>query len=108
MLVTGIGAHALVTMRLWVTRSAPRAIVGVELGSDQTVCMTERGGRRIVGRILPDSYVGSRLTTLVVLPEGKRFARMVAVLPDMLPPDDFRQLRLLMRLGRAEATPAPP
>ncbi len=108
MLIMGIGAHALVTMRQWAMRSAPHAIVGVELGSDHTVCLIERGGRRIVGRILPVCYVGAWLTTLVVLPEGKRIARTVAIVPDMLAPDDFRQLRLLMRLGRIEATPARP
>jgi hypothetical protein len=104
--VTGIGAHAVLTVRKWATRSAPHAIVGVELCSDHTVCLIERGGRRVDGRILPESYVGGWLTTLVALPEGKRTARTVAILPDMLPADDYRRLRLLMRHG--EATPARP
>ena len=72
----------MLTVRRWATRTAPRAIVGVELASNHAVCLIERGGRRIAGRILPDSYVGAWVTTLVVLPEGKRIARAVAILPD--------------------------
>jgi hypothetical protein len=105
-LVIGIGAHAILTMRHWATRSASRAILGVELDSDRTVRLTERTGRRIDGMVQPDSYVGSLLTTLVVRPDGKRRLRTVAILPDMLPADDFRRLRLLLRLGHGSTTAA--
>jgi hypothetical protein len=46
------------------------------------------------------------LTTLVVRPDGKRRLRTVAILPDMLPADDFRRLRLLLRLGHGATTAA--
>ena len=83
-LVIGIGAHAILTMRHWATRSASRAIIGVELDSDRAVRLTERTGCRIEGMVQPDSYVGALLTTLVVRPDGKRRLRTVAILPDML------------------------
>jgi len=51
--------------------------------------------------VQPDSYVGALLTTLVVRPDGKHRLRTIAILPDMLPADDFRRLRLLLRLGRS-------
>jgi hypothetical protein len=105
-MVIGIGAHAILTMRQWATRTASRAIIGVDLDSDRTVRLTERTGRRIEGMVQPDSYVGALLTTLVVLPDGKRRLRTVAILPDMLPADDFRRLRLLLRLGRGSTTAA--
>ena len=105
-LVIGIGAHAILTMRHWAIRSASRAIIGVDLDSDRTVRLTERTGRRIEGMVQPDSYVGALLTTLVVLPDGKRRLRAVAILPDMLPADDFRRLRLLLRLGHGSTTAA--
>ncbi|OLE20414.1 MAG: hypothetical protein AUG50_00730 [Betaproteobacteria bacterium 13_1_20CM_3_63_8] len=105
-LVTGIGAHAILTMRHWATRSASHAIIGVELDADRAVCLTERTGRRIEGMVQPDSYVGALLTTLVVRPDGKRRLRTIAVLPDMLPADDFRRLRLLLRLGHGSTTAA--
>ncbi len=104
--VIGIGAYAIVTMRHSAMRSASRAIIGVELDADRAVRLTERTGRRIEGVVQPDSYVGALLTTLVVRPDGKRRLRTVAILPDMLPADDFRRLRLLLRLGHGSTTAA--
>src|ERR1700681_4898783 len=80
-LVIGVGAHAILTIRHWATRSASRAIIGVDLDSDRTVRLTERTGRCIEGIVQPDSYVGALLTTLVVRPDGKRRLRTVAILP---------------------------
>jgi hypothetical protein len=105
-LVIGIGGYALLTMRHWATRSASRAIIGIELDADRAVRLIERTGRHIEGIVQPDSYVGALLTTLVVHPEGKRRLRTIAILPDMLPADDFRRLRLLLRLGHAATTAA--
>ena len=105
-LVTGIGAHAILTMRHWATRTASHAIIGIELDADRAVRLTERTGRRIEGMVQPDSYVGALLTTLVVRPDGKRRLRTIAILPDMLPSDDFRRLRLLLRLGHGSPTMA--
>jgi hypothetical protein len=91
-------------MRHWATRSASRAIIGVELDVDRAMRLTERTGRRIEGAVQADSYVGAWLTTLVVRSDGKRRLRTVAILPDMLPADDFRRLRLLLRLGHSPTT----
>ena len=105
-LVIAIGAYAILTMRHSATRSASRAIIGIELDADRAVRLIERTGRHIEGIVQPDSYVGAWLTTLVVRPDGKRRLRTLAVLPDMLPAEDFRRLRLLLRLGRATTTAA--
>ncbi len=104
-LVIAIGVHAILIMRHWAMRSAARAIVGIELDAAHAVRLIERGGDAIDGRVQADSYVGAWITTLVVVPEGKRLARTVAILPDMLPADDFRRLRLLLRLGHGVTTP---
>jgi hypothetical protein len=93
-------------MRHWATRSTSCAIIGVELDADRAVRLTERTGRRIEGMVQPDSYVGALLTTLVVRPDGKRRLRTIAILPDMLPADDFRRLRLLLRLAHGSPTVA--
>src|ERR1700693_4593387 len=105
-LAIGIGAYAILTMRHWATRSASRAIVGIELDADRAVRLTERSGRRIEGLVQPDSYVGALLTTLVVRPDGKSRSRTIDILPDMLPAADFRRLRLLLRLGHGPTTVA--
>jgi hypothetical protein len=107
-MVIAIGAYAILTMRNWAERSASRAIIGIELDVDRVVCLTERTGRRVEGLVQPDSYVGALLTTVVVRPEGGRCLRTVAILPDMLPAEDFRRLRLLLRLGHAATTTADP
>ena len=105
-LVIGIGAYAIVAMRRWAMRSSPQAIVEIDLDVDRAVCLTERGGLRIEGLVLPDSYVGAWVTTLVVRRDGRRRVRTVAILPDMLATEDFRRLRLLLRLGREAAMAA--
>ena len=97
--VIAIGVHALWTLRIWALRSASRAVIVVELSADHRAVLIERGGRRCEGLVQPQSYVGERLTTLVVRPDGGRVSRAIAVLPDMLPPDDLRYLRVLLRLG---------
>jgi hypothetical protein len=98
--VVAIGAHALHALRTSALQSAPRAIVAVELSADREVVLVERCGRRCEGRIRVESYVGERLTTLVMRGNGARVSRAIAILPDMLPAEDLRRLRVLMRYGR--------
>jgi hypothetical protein len=78
-----------------------RSIVSVEIGADLRATFTERGGRRVEAGVQPDSYVGALLTTIVLRPAGAHRSRAIAILPDMLSAEDFRRLRVLLRLGRA-------
>jgi len=94
--VVAIGAHAL---RSWALQGAARAVVGVELSADRRAVLIERCGRRCEGEVRAESYVGERLTTLVVRPDGACVSRAVAILPDMLPEEDLRRLRVLLRYG---------
>ena len=93
------GTRGLVSLRMWALRSSRRSIVAIELGGDAQVALTERGGRRIEGRVGADSYVGASLTTLVVRGNSAFASRATAILPDMLPGEDFRRLRVLLRLA---------
>ena len=43
---------------------------------------------------------GPCLTTSVWRTRGARASRTIAILPDMLPAEDFRKLRVLLRLGK--------
>jgi hypothetical protein len=97
--VIAIGVHALWTLRTWALRSTGRAVIAVELTADHRAVLIERGGRRCEGRVQAQSYVGGRLTTLVVRPETARISRAIAVLPDMLAVEDLRRLRVLLRFG---------
>src|SRR4029453_11093401 len=80
----------------------------LRIDGDHMLSLTSSDGRTLRGRILPSTYVGARLTALVWRPEGRRFARAECVLPDMLPPDEFRRLRVLLRYGRSEPTQGAP
>jgi hypothetical protein len=85
-------------------RCAGRAVAAiVHVGLDRRITVTDRGGRSRPGVILDDSYVGSALTTIVWCADGDpwwRPARAILVLPDSLPPDEFRRLRVVLRYGR--------
>jgi len=85
-------------------RLGPRAVRQFELRGDLTVVIVTGDGNACAGRVHHDSYVGSRLTTLVWRPFGRWRSRTILILPDMLPPQDFRRLRVLLRYGRSEAT----
>jgi len=103
--VIAIGTHALRALRTWALQSAARAVVEIELSADRRAVLIERCGRRCEGEVRAESYVGERITTLVVRPDGARVSRAVAILPDMLPEEDLRRLRVLLRYGGA-STPS--
>ena len=63
------------------------------------------------GTILDATYVGARLVTIVWRADADRAgwrrlrpARTIVVLPDTLPADDFRRLRVVLRYGRVAST----
>jgi hypothetical protein len=54
------------------------------------------------------TYVGAWVTTIVWRPDGARWSRAILVLPDMLPAEDFRRLRVMLRYARSgDAQEAP-
>ena len=44
--------------------------------------------------------MSAALTSIVWRPDGARWSRSILVLPDMLAPDDFRRLRVMLRYAR--------
>ena len=52
------------------------------------------------GRVRDGSFVAPWLTALRWRPEGAWLDRSLLVLPDMLGADEFRRLRVLLRLGK--------
>lgn len=75
----------------------------LHVGHDRRLTATLGDGRSQEGSILDDSYVGARLTTIVWHPDRAsryRLAQTILILPDTLPAEDFRRLRVLLRYGR--------
>jgi len=93
---------AVLASGLW--RCTGRGVPAIlHVGVDRRITVTGRDGRSRSGAILDDSYVGARLTTIVWRADGRpwwRPASVVLVLPDTLPADDFRRLRVALRYGR--------
>ena len=78
-----------------------RGVASLVVGIDRRMAATTRGGTACEGEVLADSYVGSRLTTIVWRPDGARRARTLLLLPDALGAEDFRRLRVVLRYGRS-------
>lgn len=89
-------------------RRGPRAVHGFELRGDLTVVVVNSDGSACAGRVHRESYVGSRLSTIVWRPYGRRRLRSILLLPDMLPDADFRRLRVLLRYGRSDVAQGEP
>jgi len=96
--VVAIGAQALWTLRFWASRTMPNSIVAFELAADGVAVLFEKGGGRPSGRVQPSTYVGTWLVTLVVRLDGSRRSRSIALFPDMMPAEDMRRLRVMLRV----------
>jgi hypothetical protein len=91
----------LVFHRLALRRGA-RAVTEVRLAANRLIAVRHAERALVAGHVRSASHVGSRLTTIVWKPDGARWSRTVLLLPDMLPPDDFRRLRVLLRYARSD------
>lgn len=81
-----------------------KSVRRIELGGDGTVVFTLADGRRLEG------VVGARRNVSrwwVTLPLRGTARRTVLVAGDMLPPEDFRRLRVWALWGRTAAAAAP-
>lgn len=97
---------ALLVSSLW--RCTGRGVPALlHVGLDRRITVTGSDGRSRSGAILDDSYVGAWLTVIVWRSDDLpwwRPADAVVVLTDTLPQEAFRQLRVVLRYGRAAAT----
>jgi hypothetical protein len=59
------------------------------------------------GRLAAGSFVAPWLSTVRWRPEGRRIDRALLVLPDMLPAEDYRRLRTILKLSGRDSR-APP
>ena len=98
----GIGVWAGDRAHVVALRRGPRATKSLWLSGDRMVVVRDGAGNLKAGYVRSSTYVGARLTTIVWRPDGSRWSRAELILPDMLPPDDFRRLRVLLRYGRKE------
>ena len=106
--IAAIAAWTIERICVVALRAGPRAVRGFELRGDLTVVVVTGDGTAWAGRVHRDSYVGARLTTIVWRPFGRWRLRTIVLLPDMLPADGFRRLRVLLRYGRSDVAHGAP
>ena len=82
-------------------RRGRHAVTEIRVAPDLTLvaCMGE--GHLAAGYVRAATYVGPWMTTIVWRPDGRRVSRTILVLPDMLPAEDFRRLRVMLRYARS-------
>jgi len=77
------------------------AVTEVRLAPDLMLLVCMGDGRLVAGQVRASTYTGAWVTTIVWRPDGRRWARALLVLPDMLPAEDFRRLRVMLRYARS-------
>ncbi len=100
-IVVLLGTYGVRVARAWADRACKHSVTEVVLSSDRRIACTDLEGTCVVGTVADDSYVGRILTTIVYHAPGRRRAHTLALLPDMLDADEFRRLRVLLRLGKS-------
>lgn len=97
------------TLRSVALRAGSAGVVALHLGADRLVVVRHVDGRSVAGHLRTATYVSALVTSVVWRPDGAWRTHAILVLPDMLPPEDFRRLRILLRYARsgvAEGAPA--
>jgi len=77
------------------------AVTEIRVAPDLTLVACMGDGHLAAGYVRAATFVGAWMTTIVWRPDGRRVSRTIVVLPDMLPAEDFRRLRVMLRYARS-------
>lgn len=91
-LVRAIRLHALLCAR--------ESVVALEAEDQEHCALRTRDGIVHDARVLRSTYVTPALTVINAQVAGERLGRHVLLVKDRLQPEDFRQLRVLLRWAR--------
>ncbi|MFO1414318.1 MAG: protein YgfX [Burkholderiales bacterium] len=89
-------------------RQGTGVVRALTLAHDRMLIVCRGDGALVAGHVRSATYVGSLLTSIVWRPDDARWSRAVLVLPDMLPAEDFRRLRVLLRYSRSDVIDGAP
>ncbi|MCC7325574.1 MAG: hypothetical protein IT521_02060 [Burkholderiales bacterium] len=99
---------ALAAFRVAALRRGAFAVTELRLAPDLLLVAHMGDGRLVAGHVRSATYVGEWLTSIVWRPDGARWSRTVLIVPDMLPAEDFRRLRVMLRYARSAEAEGPP
>jgi len=100
-MVVAVVAWAAWSFQVDALRRGRFAVTEVRLAPDLMLLVCMGDGRLVAGQVRASTYIGAWVTTIVWRPDGRRWARALLVLPDMLPAEDFRRLRVMLRYARS-------
>jgi hypothetical protein len=69
---------------------------------DGSLALLARDGTSTKAALMNGGYLGTRLVSIVYRPLGRRRCGVVTILPDMLPADDLRRLRVRLGYSRSD------
>src|SRR5258708_35298464 len=101
LLVAGVVAWAAWSFHVDALHRGRFAVTEVRLAPDLILVACLGDGRLVAGHVRAATFVGAWVTTIVWRPDGWRWSRSILVLPDMLPAEDFRRLRVMLRYARS-------
>ena len=90
-------AHLAFCIRRDVLLMTPSAVVGIEVGPDNLVNVETRSGGWREYEVLGSTYVMPYLTVMQLQRTAGGAVKRVVLLPDSLPAEDFRRLRVRLR-----------
>ena len=94
---TWIACAALHALHAAALHRGARGARVVHLSADGEMEVRDGAGEWRAGALRAGSFVAPWLTIVRWRAHGERFDRTVLVLPGMLPPEDFRRMRVLLR-----------
>ena len=109
-LICSLAAASLVATwaveRSWVIglRRGRRSVTALRVDGNDATTVQYASGESSSGALRTSSRVGGCYVALVWRPSGAFLSRSILILPDMLPRDEFRRLRVLMRYGRSDSS----
>jgi len=103
-----LAGWAWVAFRVVALRRGAWAVTALTLAHDGMVIVCLGDGTMVAGHVRSATYVGALVTSIVWRPDDSRWSRSVLVLPDMLPAEDFRRLRILLRYARSDVAQGAP
>ena len=94
---TWVACGALEALHAIAFHRGGRGTRAIAVRADGEIEIRSGAGALRTGQVRDGSFVAPWLTIIRWRPHGARFDRTVLILPDMLPADDFRRLRVLLR-----------
>lgn len=94
---TWIACAALEALHRVALHRGPRGVRSIAFRANGAITVESAEGAWSSGTLCDGSFVAAWLTIIRWRPEGERFARAIAILPDMLPAEPFRRVRVQLR-----------